>query len=56
MSIKTERDKAEIQLIALMSAIKGFCKIKPKMTVVELNKMMPKILKFAREALEDDEH
>ena len=51
--ITEERDRAEIQLIALIDAIRGFSITKPDMKIGELDKMLPKILKFAREALSE---
>ena len=50
IKLKDERNMAEIQLVALIIAIKGFCQTKPTMTIVELNKMLLTILQFAREA------
>lgn len=47
----SERDLAEIQLVALVGAIKGFTKTQPEMTVVGLNKRLPIILEVARSAL-----
>ena len=38
--IKKERNMAEIQLVALITAINGFCKTKPSMTIGELDKML----------------
>lgn len=46
--------RAEIQLIGLISAIKGFAVTKPEMTVVELETKLKMILSFARSALDED--
>ena len=47
--------RAEIQLVGLISAIKGFAITKPEMTVVELETKLKLILSFARSALEEDQ-
>ena len=47
--------RAEIQLVGLISAIKGFAITKPEMTVVELESRLKMILAFARSALEADQ-
>jgi len=49
-TFEQERDMAEIQLVAVLCAIRGVVSTQPNMTVVELNKILPHILKFAREA------
>ena len=48
--VKEQRDNAEIQLMAVLMAVDGFCKKNPVMTIVEFNELIPTILKFAREA------
>jgi hypothetical protein len=47
--------KAEIQLVGLISAIKGFAVTQPDMTVVKLDSMLKTILSFARSALDVDQ-
>ena len=47
--------KAEIQLVGLISAIKGFTVTKPDITVVKLDSMLKTILSFSRSALDEDQ-
>jgi len=46
--------RAEIQLVALISAVKGWAITRPEMTVGELEGKLGMILRFAREAHEED--
>lgn len=54
LSLEEELNMAEIQLIALITAIKGFCSTNPTMTINGFNNLIPSILKLAREAEIED--
>ena len=46
--------RAEIQLVALISVVKGWAITRPEMTVGELEGKLGMILRFARQAHEED--
>lgn len=52
--LNTQRNNAEIQLVAIIQAVSGFTKTKPKMTIGEFEKYLSKICKFAREAEKEE--
>jgi hypothetical protein len=49
-----QRDRAEMELMAVICAVNGFCKTKPDMMITEFARIMPKVIRFARLAAEED--